>query len=463
MPLVGAGEHRFPMEVVLQVIRNEVNQFSINKGDMLFLKDIRIIVFQPKSVKKETASSIARPMTSTSSLPNQPEINGESSSNPITFGSIRIHLSSGNVGQYQATALINLSSEKIKLLATKSKSTNIQQRDERIQPNNSFSKNGIEPPPGTVLVAHANDDENIEYHMHSFPVSHDATGLERAVKACLDAATYFKCSNVVIPAADIHRTFNISTSECANVFLNASCYLWNTNSVMDVRLFELNNDMMQIFQKAFEIRERQTTNTLSYESAELPANETLSFGTKEEITVRVVGFRNSVIMSMKKIEAYFKRCKVSNAIRNSKLVHRLWERNYDIGRLVNRCEVFVTLSAKEVCIEGNVEQVFECKDVLVNFLDELSEKEEKLKRLREISEGVQWLYSDTNSNFILFDEILNGMVENELRVGNKTFTIPGKESTYEVDLEKMTIKEPHTGGFASLLRKRSQNVLCNFN
>ena len=455
MPLVGAAEHGFPEEVVLQTIRNEVNQFSCSKGGMLLPKYICIIVFQPESGKREAGSSVTRPMTSTSSLSDQQErINGTNSTNPITLGSIRFHLCSGNQKQHQATALIHLPSEKVKLL------TNIPQNGERIEPNNSASKKGIEPPPGTVLVENASDDENIKYHMHSFPVSYDANGLERAVKACLDAAIVFNCNNVVIPAADIHRTFNISTSECANVIMNESHFLPNTNSVMDIRLVELNNDEMQIFQKAFEISAgKQTTNALFYESA----NESLIFGTKEEITLRVVGFRNSVIMAMKKIEAYFNRCKVSNTIINSKLVHRLWEHNYEIERLVNRYEVCVTLSTKHACIEGNAEQVFECKDILVDFLDELDEKEEKLKRLREISEGVQWLYSDANSNFVLFDEILNGMVENESSVGNKIFTIPGKENAYEVDLGKMTIKEPDTGGFASLLRKRSQNVLDDFN
>jgi hypothetical protein len=282
------------------------------------------------------------------------------------------------------------------------------------------------------------------------------------MKACLDAADFLQCDTVVIPATSLPVTFNISASEFAGAILNAFHTFSNASTAMDVRLVELDNEMMQIFTEALEMREEvKTTNAAFHESRDLPANEILSFGAKEEVTLRVVGFRNSVNMSLNRIEAYFNRCKVSKSIQNRKMVHRLWKHKSELKRLVKGYEVSITLSPEEARIEGSAEQVFECKDVLADFLSNLDEKEEELEKLRKISEGVQWSYSDANCN-VLFDEILNGMVENEFGEGKKKFTIPNEELTYDVDFDEMIIQERHTGHSAALVRKRLGNTLASF-
>jgi hypothetical protein len=63
---------------------------------------------------------------------------------------------------------------------------------------------------------------------------------------------------------------------------------------------------------------------------------------------------------------------------------------------------------------------------------------------------------------VLFDEILNGMVENEFGEGKKKFTIPNEELTYDVDFNEMIIQERHTGHSAALVRKRLGNTLASF-
>ena len=453
--MVGAGEHRFPVQVVSQVIRSEVDKYSRSSGDKLPLKEVRIIVSQPEPESKKTASS----------TPDQKELNGVSCPNPKTLGSVRIYLCTGNATQYQAKALIHILSEKSKLLTTTSKSIDsidIRQLGEDIDLNNSTTKEGMRPPPGAVVVEKASDGANIDYRVHSVPVSFDVLGLERAMKACLDAADFLQCDTVVIPATSLPVTFNISASEFAGAILNAFHTFSNASTAMDVRLVELDNEMMQIFTEALEMREEvKTTNAAFHESRDLPANEILSFGAKEEVTLRVVGFRNSVNMSLNRIEAYFNRCKVSKSIQNRKMVHRLWKHKSELKRLVKGYEVSITLSPEEARIEGSAEQVFECKDVLADFLSNLDEKEEELEKLRKISEGVQWSYSDANCN-VLFDEILNGMVENEFGEGKKKFTIPNEELTYDVDFDEMIIQERHTGHSAALVRKRLGNTLASF-
>ena len=175
MPMVGAGEHRFPVQVVSQVIRSEVDKYSRSSGDKLPLKEVRIIVSQPEPESKKTASS----------TPDQKELNGVSCPGPKTLGSVRIYLCTGNATQYQAKALIHILSEKSKLLTTTSKSIDsidIRQLDEDIDLNNSTTKEGMRSPPGAVVVAKASDGANVDYRIHSIPASFDVLGLERAMK-----------------------------------------------------------------------------------------------------------------------------------------------------------------------------------------------------------------------------------------------------------------------------------------
>ena len=63
---------------------------------------------------------------------------------------------------------------------------------------------------------------------------------------------------------------------------------------------------------------------------------------------------------------------------------------------------------------------------------------------------------------MLFDEILNGMVENGFGEGRKKFTIPNEELTYDVDFDEMIIQERQTGHSVSLVRKRLGNTLASF-
>ncbi|XP_028416346.1 protein mono-ADP-ribosyltransferase PARP11-like [Dendronephthya gigantea] len=97
------------------------------------------------------------------------------------------------------------------------------------------------------------------------------------------------------------------------------------------------------------------------------------------------------------------------------------------------------------------EQVFECKDALTDFLNREDEKKREIRRLRKISQCVQWSYFDKNGA-ILFDENLNGMIEREFRVFNNEFTLPSSIGTYKVDLANMIITEMQTGLTAILAR-----------
>ncbi|CAB4022007.1 poly [ADP-ribose] polymerase 14-like [Paramuricea clavata] len=470
MPLIGAGHHGFPVEVVLQVIKNEINQLSSSKGAQLTLKDICIIVFQSKPERRKTVPLPTKPEISVPPTSDEKELNDASSSTEIAFEPVRICLCGGNASQYQADAMISLSSTNVRASTTASQSTCIQQGDDGIDFCDSTPEESMKQPSGTVLVTKASNGANVKYYMHSVPVPFDISGLERATKACLDAAKFYACNSAIILATEI-TLFNIAANECANAILSASQTFSNTSFAMDIRVVTLDMDMMQIFQKAFEEKvEEQRTSVEFRESGQIAgfmhavvndqrsANKILNIGENDEVIFRVVGFHDNVTISIEKIEAYFTRCKASKSVKDAKTVNGFWKNNSVIKRLSKGYEVFITLSAEEVSIEGMTEQVFECKDALIDFLNKHDEKERELRRLREISESVQWSYSDANGT-VLFDEILNGMVESESRVGNKKFKVPSMENTHEVVLDKMIIKERRTGRTALLARKHMENTL----
>ncbi|CAB4035780.1 Hypothetical predicted protein [Paramuricea clavata] len=465
MPMIGTGQHGFPVEAVLQVIRNEINQLSSNKGAQLTLKDICIIVFQSKAEKRKTVP-----------LQTKPEILvppiSASSSTEIPFGPVRICLCGGNGSQYEADAMMNLSSTNVRVATTAFQSTSIQQGDDGIDLCDSTREESMKQPPGTVLVTKANSGANVKYYVHSVPVSFDIFGLERVIKACLDAAKFFACHSAIILATEI-TSFSIAANECANAILNAIQIFSNTNFAMHIRVVTLDMDMMQIFLKAFEEKvEMQRTSVEFHESGQIglmdgvvnderSGNKILNIGRNDEVIFRVVGFRDNVTISIEKIEAYITRCKVRKCVKDAKTVNGFWKYNSVIKELSRGYEVFITLSAEEVSIEGMTQQVFECKDALIDFLNKHDEKERELRRLREISESVQWSYSDVNGT-VLFDEILNGMVESEARVGNKNIKVPSMENTHEVVLDKMIIQERRTGRTELLARKHMENALGNF-
>lgn len=473
MPMIGAGQHGFPVEVVLKVLRNEINQFSSSKGAQLTLKDIRVIVFQSKPERRQTVPLPIRPGISTPSTLDQNERNSETSSTEIAFGPVHIYLRGGSITQYQADAFLNFSATHVKVSATTFPSTNIRQSDDEIDFIDSTREESMTPPPGTVLVTNASSCANVRYIMHCVPVSFDISGLERAMKACLDAAQYFPLNSFVISATGI-TSLSVAPNECANAILNASKTFSNANFIIDITVVGFDKDTMQIFKTALEEKAKEQLKSVRFHDNDqpasskdvamkhqLPVDKIVNIGGKEKVIFRVVGFRDNVDVSIEKIEAYFNRCKVNKSIKDEKIVNGFWKHNTEIKKLSKGYDISITLSADEVSIEGMTEQVFDCKDVLIDFLNKNDEKERKWKILREISESVQWSYSDVNST-ILFDEILNGMVENECRVGNKIITIPGTESTYEVDLEKMVIEESQTGCTALLARKHMGNTSGNF-
>ncbi|CAB4028295.1 Hypothetical predicted protein, partial [Paramuricea clavata] len=443
IPMIGAGQHGYSEKVVLQIIREVVNQFSNSKGSQITLKDIRVIVFQSKPDRRQSVPLPIRPGISTPSLSHPSERNTEASSTEIAFALVRIYLCGGNLTQYEADAFMNLSSTNVKVSTTTS----------------------LKPPPGTVLVIKAHGGVNVKYYVHCVPVSFDISGLERAIKASLEAAKFFALNNIVISATGI-TSLNPAANECANAILNASKIFSKANFMMDIKVVVFDVNMMRIFKNAFEenAKEQKTSATIhdidqaaSLEDAEimqqLPLKKVFNIGVKEQVIFRVVGVRDNVNKSIEKIEGYSNRFKVTKYVTDEKMVYRLWKHISEMETLSKGYDVFITLSAEKVSIEGMADQVFECKDALIDFLNKHDEKEREMRRLREMSESVQWLYTDVNGT-VLFDEILNGMVESKFRDGNNKITFPGTGNTYEVDSDKMVIQETHTGRTASLARKQ---------
>ena len=475
IPMIGAGQHGFLEEIVLQVIKNEVNNLSNTKGVHSALKDIRVIVFQSKPERRQSVPLPTRREISVPSTFDIKERDVETTSTEIAFGPVHVHLYGGSVTQYQADALMNLTSTSVRMSTTHHQCTNIGQNDEELEFTDSVREEPMKPPPNTVLIRKASDGANVKYYMHCVPVSFDISGIERAMKTCLDAAQFFPLNSIVVSATGI-TSLSVAPEECANAILNASKTFSNENFMIDITVVVFNTDMMRIFKNAFaekrakeqkmSLKFHESDHLASFDDATIehqrPANKMMSIGAKEEVVFRVVGFHDNVNMSIQKIEAYFNRCKISKSIEDERIINGFWKHNSEIKKLSQGFDVFITLTSKDACIEGMAEQVFECKDVLTDFLNKYDEQERELKRLREISSSVQWSYSDVNGT-VLFDEVLNGMVESEFRNGNKTLTLHGMDTTYELDLNKMVIEETHSGRTALLARKQMESTSGNFN
>jgi hypothetical protein len=307
----------------------------------------------------------------------------------------------------------------------------------------------MKPPPNTVLMTKASPKANVMHYMHCVPVSLDMSGLESAMIACLNAAEVFSVDSVIISASGL-TSLNVPARECADAILKASEMFSIENFTIEIAVVVFGVATMQIFKKAFEEKVKQ-------EKSNRPGvNKMLKIGAKEEVVFRVIGFHDNVSMSIQKIEAYFNRSKVTKSVKEQKILRGLWQHVSQIKKLSNGYDVFVTLTDDEICIEGIGQQVFECKDVLMDFLIKHDEKENELKRLREISKSVQWSYSDVRCT-VLFDDTLNGMVESAFVTGNKKFTLEGISNTYVLDFEKMVIQESITGRTALLARKNMEN------
>lgn len=472
LPMIGAGQHGFPEKAVLQIIKNEVNQLSSSQRDQLVLKTIRVIVFQSKfELRRKSVPLPVRPCIREPSTLEQHDENDEISSKEIAFGPVRVHLCGIDVKQYQADAFMNLSSTHVKVSARYFQTTDFP---------DSVEEEPMKPPPGTVLVTKAGKHANVNYYMHCIPVSFDVPGLERAIKACLIAAQFCPLNSILISAVGI-TSLGVAKKECVNALLNASKMFSSSNFKMDISVVETDIEIMPIFEKAFEEMLNEHNSCVEFRTSDQTAkpenvtikyqhsmNSALSFGVKEEVIFRVVGFFDAVNMSIQKIDEHFNRCKVRKCVKDEKLVSAFWKHNSEIKKLSEAYQVFITLSCEEISFEGIAEQVFECKDVLTEFLNkhdeekrEMELKQQELEGYREISKSVQWSYSDVNVT-VLFDEILNGMVESQFREGNGNITIPGIENTYEIDFEKMLIWDNHTGQTALLSRKDVENTSGKF-
>ena len=472
LPMIGAGQHGFPETVALQIIKNEVNQLSSSHRDQLVLKTIRVIVFQSKfELRRKSVPLPARPCIIEPSTLEQHDENDGISSNEISFGQVRVHLCGIDLKQYQADAHMNLSSTHVKVSTICFQSADFP---------DTIAEEPMKPPPGTVLMTKATKHANVKYYMHCVPVSFDVTGLERAIKACLIAAQFCPLNSILISATGI-TSLGVGKKECANAILNASKMFSSSNFMMDISVVETNIEIMPIFEKAFEEKLKEQNPCMEFHASDQTTkseNETikhqcsvdsvLSFGVKEEVIFRVVGFCDAVNMSIQKIVEHFNRSKVRKCVKDDKLVSGFWKHNSEIKKLSKEYQVVITLSAEEISFEGIAEQVFECKDVLTQYLNkhdekqrEMELKQQQLERYREISKSAQWSYSDVNVT-VLFDEILNGMIEMQFRAGNEDITIPGMGNTYEIDFGKMIIWDIHTDHTALLARKDVENTSGKF-
>jgi hypothetical protein len=328
----------------------------------------------------------------------------------------------------------------------------------------------MKPPPRTVLITEAMPNANTMYNMHCVPVSFGMSGLENATGACLNAAQFFPLNSVIIPASEM-MSLSVSSNECAEAIVNAAKTFSTENFAIDIAVV-FDSDTTQSFQKVFEEKVmEQKTNARSEQVAsphevttkhQSGMNKTLNIGAKEEVVFRVVGFHDNVNVSIEKVEAYFNRSKIRKSVKDAKIVKGFWKHVSQIKKLSNRYNVVITLTADEVRIEGIGQQVFECKDALMDFLMKNEENENELKRLREISKSVQWSYIDVNCT-VFFDDRLNGEVESELKIGKKSFTLEGIDSTYmyDLDFDRMVIQECTTGRTALLARKHTSTGKCS--
>ena len=318
---------------------------------------------------------------------------------------------------------MNLTSEYIRV----SKRTNVGTIAE-IELTDHLMKPSIKPPPGTVLVTDAARCETMKYCLYCVPVSSDISGLESATKACLDAAKFLTLNSIKLSASWM-LAFGVTKNECADIILKACETFSKSKYTIVVTVVMFGAEMMTIFKKAFEekVKERdgevlQRDESVSPGATSL-VDKTLSIGEKkEDVILRVVGLKDNVNKAIAKTEAYFNRSKEQKSIKGEKMASQFRAHKSRIKELLKEYEVLITASAEEVLIEGMERQVFECKDMLTDYLMKCDEKEREVQRLHELSEPVQWSYSDENG-LVFFDEILNGMVESESRAGNKKFTI----------------------------------------
>ena len=325
-------------------------------------------------------------------------------------------------------------------------------------PNNNDES--MNPPPGGVLVTNASDNENVRHCIHCVPVSLDSSGLERATKACLDAAKAFSLGNILLSPTEI-SLLGVTSLQYAKAIFNVFQAFSKENFKMNIDVFVCDGHMMQVFLNVLEEKaknlgvlgsqrgDHKSRNIMNDDSA---LDKALTFGKKERVTLLLIGFRENIEVCIEKIEGYLNRLKTKKSITEEKIVDGFWKHNSEIKKKSKDYEVFITLTNEEICIEGMAEQVFECKDALTDFLNKCDEEERELKRLREISKSVQWSYSDINGT-ILFDEILKEKIESEIAAGNKQIMIQSGENQYEIDLNKKTIRETNTGLAASLTRE----------
>ena len=242
--------------------------------------------------------------------------------------------------------------------------------------------------------------------------------------------------------------------------------------MMNIDVIVCDKDIMQIFIKALEEKEKNCGALESQRGDHISSpkehttieedafDKILTIGSKEKVTLRLVGFSDNVKMCTEKIEAYVNQFKTRKLITEEKIVEGFWKHNSKVKKRLKDYEVFITLTNKEVCIEGMAEQVFECKDMLIELLNNCDKEERESKKLREIMKSVQWSYSDVNGT-ILFDEVLKEKVESEIAAGNKQIVIQCGKNAYEVDVDKMTILEFSTGLTACLRREHTENIAGN--
>ena len=459
IPMIGAGQHGFPEDVVVQVIKEAVSERSSIKGVHFTLEEVCLIVFDSKSQRRK---SVPLPKKRGVSRPSMSKTKEQTSSPEIVYGSVRIRLLSGSVAEFKSDAFMNLCSTNPKVTTITSQYQSLGQNSTELV--DSAPEELMKPPPHTVLMTKASPNANVMYHMHCVPVSFDMSGLENAANACLNAAQFFPLDSVIISASGI-TSLGVPANECAEAILNASKMFSNENFSIDIAVVVFDDDMIQIFENAFEEKiKEQTTSVKTKQAArshdatmkhQSGMNTTLNIGVKEEIVFRVVGFYDNVSMSIEKIEEYFNRFKVTKSVKEVKIVKGLWEHTSQIRKLSKGYDVLITLTDDELSIEGMGQQVFECKDELIEFLMKHDEKLNELKRLRKISKSVQWSYSDVNAT-VFIDDILNGMIESEFRAGNKNLTLDGIDNTYDLDLDKMVIQESLTGLTALLSKKHME-------
>lgn len=391
MPTIGAGKHGYQEDIVLNIIKEEVNRISQKNDGNAALKNISVIVFkekQPTYSRRDYLYSSTRRSIAAGGSTGQ------------RFGSVNIVLKEGDITQQKAGAILNVLPKSLKLCDGGGVCTSILKTGGQIV-QGELETLSTEGTLGPIFVTSAGNIPNVKKIIHFVPTTTDVAGLQNSIEQCFSFAQQNALSHLLIPAIGT-ANFNITPKNSANLILNAAKKFSGAKNLLTLEIVIFLKKMLPDFQKAIKDQteeqlpaaglqnsalrniDSETGDSLVGTEDDLPnddnandsgkpasitepksgnQNGVTSIGTVEEIEIHFIGFKENIEHAISDTKAFVNGNKVEKSIED--IGNILEQHKSEVERLSQIYRVLIKCSTSgRFLLEGMKDDV---PEFLVKF------------------------------------------------------------------------------------------------